>query len=198
MMPCSSRKPCWLMSRLVLHTRSHNCGYVLREQGTMTQCCAIALVADLLNRSNVTLQSPCDCQKKSKQSYVWDVLCSMYVELQLSGISSHNCMLISVTGKLVLCHLTTAPSLIRFRCYCLSRATALLCLQEVVALIAYEQPEHSPLSHLLHRQQRERVADVVNAAVLQASSAVVAAANGRSGGDGHLDSSTNRPLVSAG
>ncbi len=36
-----------------------------------------------------------------------------------------------------------------------------------MALVAYEQPEQSPLQHLLEVQQREHVADVVNTAVLQ-------------------------------
>jgi hypothetical protein len=43
-------------------------------------------------------------------------------------------------------------------------------LQDVVALIAYEQPEASPLAHLLQLSQREVVADVVNAAILVAAS----------------------------
>lgn len=42
--------------------------------------------------------------------------------------------------------------------------------QDVVALIAYEQPQQSPLAHLLALSQREVVADAVNAAILQASS----------------------------
>lgn len=40
-------------------------------------------------------------------------------------------------------------------------------VQDVVALIAYEQPEQSPLAHLLDMSQREVVADAVNAAILQ-------------------------------
>lgn len=40
--------------------------------------------------------------------------------------------------------------------------------QDVVALIAYEQPEASPLAHLLAPAQREAVADVINSAVLSA------------------------------
>lgn len=43
------------------------------------------------------------------------------------------------------------------------------CVQDVVALIAYEHPEQSPLAHLLQLSQREVVADAVNAAILQAS-----------------------------
>jgi hypothetical protein len=41
----------------------------------------------------------------------------------------------------------------------------------VVALIAYEKPEESPLKDLLSRGQRERVADALNAAILQATAA---------------------------
>eukprot|EP00898_Chlorokybus_atmophyticus_P007569 jgi/Chlat1/7813/Chrsp66S07270 len=40
-------------------------------------------------------------------------------------------------------------------------------LQDVVALLAYEHPEESPLASLLQFSQREAVADTVNAAVLQ-------------------------------
>lgn len=36
----------------------------------------------------------------------------------------------------------------------------------MVALIAYERPEESPLRHLLAPSQREAVADAVNAAIL--------------------------------
>jgi hypothetical protein len=43
-------------------------------------------------------------------------------------------------------------------------------VQDVVALIAYEQPEQSPLAHLLEVSQREVVADAVNAAILQVAS----------------------------
>lgn len=39
-------------------------------------------------------------------------------------------------------------------------------LREVVALIAYEQPELSPLSHLLDPQQQELTADSLNSAIL--------------------------------
>ncbi|GFR46622.1 hypothetical protein Agub_g8226, partial [Astrephomene gubernaculifera] len=39
-------------------------------------------------------------------------------------------------------------------------------LRDVVALVAYQQPESSPLGHLLGQRQREAVADAVNAAVL--------------------------------
>ena len=41
--------------------------------------------------------------------------------------------------------------------------------QEVVALIAYQDPSLSPLKHLLCPSQREMVADVINAAVLNAA-----------------------------
>jgi hypothetical protein len=44
-------------------------------------------------------------------------------------------------------------------------------LQDVVALIAYEQPEASPLGWLLGSAQRERVADAVNSAIAQAAGA---------------------------
>ncbi|KIY98933.1 hypothetical protein MNEG_9030 [Monoraphidium neglectum] len=57
-------------------------------------------------------------------------------------------------------------------------------LRDVVALIAYEAPEASPLAHLLSTAQRERVADVVNAAVLGAAAAAAAAAGGAEGGGG--------------
>jgi hypothetical protein len=40
-------------------------------------------------------------------------------------------------------------------------------LRDVVALIAYQQPEQSPLAPLLSQAQREATADIVNAAVLQ-------------------------------
>ncbi|PNH06445.1 Glucose-induced degradation protein 8 [Tetrabaena socialis] len=43
-------------------------------------------------------------------------------------------------------------------------------LQDVVALAAYQNPEASPLAHLMGRAQREGVADSVNAAVLAAAS----------------------------
>lgn len=43
-------------------------------------------------------------------------------------------------------------------------------MQDVVALIAYEHPEQSPLAHLLEVSQREVVADAVNAAILQVAS----------------------------
>eukprot|EP00198_Chlamydomonas_reinhardtii_P005705 XP_001695041.1 predicted protein [Chlamydomonas reinhardtii] len=39
-------------------------------------------------------------------------------------------------------------------------------LRDVVALIAYQQPETSPLAHLLGQGQREAVSDAVNTAVL--------------------------------
>ncbi|GAX77404.1 hypothetical protein CEUSTIGMA_g4850.t1 [Chlamydomonas eustigma] len=42
-------------------------------------------------------------------------------------------------------------------------------LQEVIALIAYEEPEASPLGWLLGSGQRERVADAVNSAIAQAA-----------------------------
>lgn len=41
-------------------------------------------------------------------------------------------------------------------------------LQDVVALIAYQQPEQSPLAALLAPARREATADVVNSAVLRA------------------------------
>eukprot|EP00879_Flechtneria_rotunda_P014464 GHRR01015113.1.p1 GENE.GHRR01015113.1~~GHRR01015113.1.p1 ORF type:complete len:351 (+),score=113.33 GHRR01015113.1:510-1562(+) len=53
-------------------------------------------------------------------------------------------------------------------------------LKDVVALIAYERPEESPLAHLLHLSQRELVADAVNAAVLQASGTSVGGSDGSS------------------
>lgn len=53
--------------------------------------------------------------------------------------------------------------------------------QDVVALIAYESPEASPLAHLLSMAQREKVADAINAAVL--SVATAAAAGGKGGGN---------------
>lgn len=53
--------------------------------------------------------------------------------------------------------------------------------QDVVALIAYESPEASPLGSLMARSQREKVADVVNAAVLAAAAA---ASSGGAGGEG--------------
>jgi len=39
-------------------------------------------------------------------------------------------------------------------------------LQDVLGLLAYENPEQSPLGHLLHIQHREAVADEVNQAIL--------------------------------
>jgi hypothetical protein len=42
-------------------------------------------------------------------------------------------------------------------------------MQDVVALIAYQSPELSPLAHLLQPSQRELVADAINAAILQAA-----------------------------
>ncbi|KXZ54134.1 hypothetical protein GPECTOR_5g234 [Gonium pectorale] len=39
-------------------------------------------------------------------------------------------------------------------------------LRDVVALVAYQQPETSPLAHLMGQAQREALADEVNAAVL--------------------------------
>jgi hypothetical protein len=50
------------------------------------------------------------------------------------------------------------------------RSAGCCCEQDVVALIAYEQPEQSPLAHLLEVSQREVVADAVNAAILQVAS----------------------------
>jgi len=52
-------------------------------------------------------------------------------------------------------------------------------VQDVVALIAYEQPEQSPLAHLLQLSHREVVADAVNAAILQVSA--TASSNSSSG-----------------
>ncbi|EFJ44175.1 hypothetical protein VOLCADRAFT_106503 [Volvox carteri f. nagariensis] len=43
-------------------------------------------------------------------------------------------------------------------------------LRDVVALVAYQNPEASPLAHLLDRAQRDAVADAVNAAVLVVAS----------------------------
>lgn len=42
-------------------------------------------------------------------------------------------------------------------------------LRDVMALLAYEDPADSPLSHLLRGQQREAVADAVNASILAAA-----------------------------
>ncbi|KAG2437400.1 hypothetical protein HXX76_006052 [Chlamydomonas incerta] len=53
-------------------------------------------------------------------------------------------------------------------------------LRDVVALIAYQQPETSPLAHLLGQPQREAVSDAVNTAVL----AVLAADGGASSAPG--------------
>lgn len=61
----------------------------------------------------------------------------------------------------------------------------LMAVQDVVALIAYEHPEQSPLAHLLQLSQREVVADAVNAAILQ-----VTAAGGAGG-----SSSSSKPQV---
>lgn len=44
-------------------------------------------------------------------------------------------------------------------------------LREIIALVAYACPQQSPLAHLLGMQQREEVADAVNAAVLAATAA---------------------------
>ncbi len=54
-------------------------------------------------------------------------------------------------------------------------------LRDVIALIAYQHPESSPLAHLLSKQQREAVADTVNSAVL---AAVGAGGEGSSGAEG--------------
>lgn len=56
-------------------------------------------------------------------------------------------------------HLLTSPQL--------PAEEAEAMLQDVVALIAYQDPAASPLAWVLSQEQRERVADVVNAAVLQ-------------------------------
>jgi hypothetical protein len=66
----------------------------------------------------------------------------------------------------------------------------LCCVQEVVALIAYEHPEQSPLAHLLQLSQRELVADVVNAAILQVAGQSEAAAAGDAAGAAAADSSS--------
>lgn len=64
-------------------------------------------------------------------------------------------------------------------------------LQDVVALIAYERPEQSPLAHLLQLSQREVVADAVNAAILQ-----VAAAGGTgSSSPGTVATGSSKPQV---
>lgn len=39
-------------------------------------------------------------------------------------------------------------------------------LQDVLGLLAYESPENSPVGHLLKHQQREKVADAINKAIL--------------------------------
>uniref|UniRef100_A0A383VPB8 B30.2/SPRY domain-containing protein n=1 Tax=Tetradesmus obliquus TaxID=3088 RepID=A0A383VPB8_TETOB len=61
-------------------------------------------------------------------------------------------------------------------------------LKEVVALIAYEHPQQSPLAHLLHLSQREAVADAVNAAILQVAGQSAAAAAGDEAGAATKDS----------
>ena len=60
----------------------------------------------------------------------------------------------------------------------------LVALQEVVALIAYEKPEESPLKDLMSMGQRERVADALNAAILQANTTPAAAAASGDGEEG--------------
>mmetsp|Transcript_35278 Transcript_35278/g.110231 ORF Transcript_35278/g.110231 Transcript_35278/m.110231 type:complete len:249 (-) Transcript_35278:1005-1751(-) len=40
-------------------------------------------------------------------------------------------------------------------------------LEEVIGLLAYEDPANSPLSHLLSSEHRKKVADVVNTAILE-------------------------------
>lgn len=76
------------------------------------------------------------------------------------------------------------------------RCVPVHCLQEVVALIAYEHPQQSPLSHFLHLHQREHVADVVNAAILQVTAAV---ADGTTqAADRQTVLGTSAPLVSDG
>ncbi|KAI8467332.1 MAG: SPRY-domain-containing protein [Monoraphidium minutum] len=56
-------------------------------------------------------------------------------------------------------------------------------LKDVVALIVYEDPEASPLGHLMSRRQREKVADAVNAAVLSEAAGGGEGAGGE-GGEG--------------
>lgn len=56
-------------------------------------------------------------------------------------------------------------------------------------MIAYEQPQQSPLAHLLALSQREVVADAVNAAILQASS------SGPGDGAAARGSSSSKPQV---
>jgi len=45
-------------------------------------------------------------------------------------------------------------------------ASYALLLQEVLGLLAYVDPTHSPLKHLLDQSHRELVADTLNAAIL--------------------------------
>jgi hypothetical protein len=63
--------------------------------------------------------------------------------------------------------------------------------QDVVALIAYEQPEASPLGYLLQLGQREVVADAVNAAILQAASAGAGSSGAVDGGAAATSSSSS-------
>jgi hypothetical protein len=77
-------------------------------------------------------------------------------------------------------------------------------VQEVVALIAYEHPEQSPLAHLLQLSQRELVADVVNAAILQvagqpaAAAAAAADAAAAATDSSSAEGSSSTPQVSTG
>jgi hypothetical protein len=72
----------------------------------------------------------------------------------------------------------------------------------VVALIAYERPEQSPLAHLLQLSQRELVADVVNAAILQVAGQSAAAAGDAAGAaaadSSSVDLSSSPPQVRTG
>jgi hypothetical protein len=66
-----------------------------------------------------------------------------------------------------------------------------VCVQDVVALIAYERPEQSPLAPLLQLSQREVVADAVNAAILQ----VAAAGGAGSSSPGTVATGSSKPQV---
>lgn len=71
-------------------------------------------------------------------------------------------------------------------------------VQDVVALIAYEQPEQSPLAHLLQLSQREVVADAVNAAILQVSATASTSSSSGSSTDTAAAGGSTMPQVSAG
>ncbi len=63
-----------------------------------------------------------------------------------------------------------------------------------MALIAYQDPYDSPLSHLMGNAQREKVADAINAAVLSAATTGASTGNKTSSGGpsaGHSNSSTS-------